>query len=308
MGTNTMVAAVGLVIGPVLGGALVTDLLALGVLVQRAVRALGSAWALGGAARAHAVARATPHFDVLGTMTFLIGLTGLVFGISKGGLSGLERPARDRRTDRRGACSCRCSCWSRAVSARRCSISRSSRTGCSRCAAAAAFLNGLARFALMFLFVFYFQGVQGDSPVLAGHEARAARGRDADRVAAGRASRPIGAARGRWPRSGCSSRRSASALMTTLERDTLILGARRASCSSSASARACSTRRTRAAMMGTVAAAPARNRVRRPDPRAEHRRGDVDRVRAGDRDLVGARRHVLFAVFSGLAKGISTSS
>jgi MFS family permease len=35
-------------------------------------------------------------------------------------------------------------------------------------AAAAAFLNGLARFALMFVFVFYFQGVQGDSPIMAG--------------------------------------------------------------------------------------------------------------------------------------------
>ena len=39
-------------------------------------------------------------------------------------------------------------------------------------AAAAAFINGLARFALMFVFVFYFQGVQGDSPILAGLEAR----------------------------------------------------------------------------------------------------------------------------------------
>jgi MFS family permease len=35
-------------------------------------------------------------------------------------------------------------------------------------AAGAAFINGLSRFALMFLFVFYFQGVQGNSPVLAG--------------------------------------------------------------------------------------------------------------------------------------------
>src|SRR6202012_323535 len=35
-------------------------------------------------------------------------------------------------------------------------------------ASAAAFTNGLARFALMFVFVFYFQGVQGDSPILAG--------------------------------------------------------------------------------------------------------------------------------------------
>jgi MFS family permease len=37
-------------------------------------------------------------------------------------------------------------------------------------AAAAAFLNGLARFALMFLFVFYFQGPQGQSPLMAGLE------------------------------------------------------------------------------------------------------------------------------------------
>jgi MFS family permease len=35
-------------------------------------------------------------------------------------------------------------------------------------ATAAAFINGLSRFALMFLFVFYFQGVKGDDPVLAG--------------------------------------------------------------------------------------------------------------------------------------------
>ncbi len=35
-------------------------------------------------------------------------------------------------------------------------------------ASLAAFTNGLARFALMFVFVFYFQGVQGDSPIVAG--------------------------------------------------------------------------------------------------------------------------------------------
>jgi MFS family permease len=34
--------------------------------------------------------------------------------------------------------------------------------------AAAAFLNGLARFALLFLFVFYFQGPQQDDPITAG--------------------------------------------------------------------------------------------------------------------------------------------
>jgi MFS family permease len=35
-------------------------------------------------------------------------------------------------------------------------------------ATGAAFINGLSRFALMFVFVFYFQGVMGDDPVLAG--------------------------------------------------------------------------------------------------------------------------------------------
>jgi MFS family permease len=35
-------------------------------------------------------------------------------------------------------------------------------------ASGAAFINGLARFALMFLFVFYFQGAQGDTPIDAG--------------------------------------------------------------------------------------------------------------------------------------------
>jgi len=35
-------------------------------------------------------------------------------------------------------------------------------------ATAAAFLNGLSRFALLFVFVFYFQGVKGDDPITAG--------------------------------------------------------------------------------------------------------------------------------------------
>ena len=42
------------------------------------------------------------------------------------------------------------------------------RTACSPPRPAAAFINGLSRFALLFVFVFYFQGVQGDDPILAG--------------------------------------------------------------------------------------------------------------------------------------------
>src|SRR3981081_1325545 len=89
MGTNTMVAAVGLVIGPVLGGALV------------AINwpwvfwfnvPLGLAGALWGASVLHEVTGRSEDrsFDFLGTITFLIGLTGLVYGISKGGISGWQ--------------------------------------------------------------------------------------------------------------------------------------------------------------------------------------------------------------------------
>jgi MFS family permease len=37
-------------------------------------------------------------------------------------------------------------------------------------ATGAAFINGLSRFALLFLFVFYFQGVKGQDPIIAGIE------------------------------------------------------------------------------------------------------------------------------------------
>ena len=74
-------------------------------------------------------------------------------------------------------------------------------------ATGAAFINGLSRFALLFVFVFYFQGVKGQDPITAGHRARADGDRDADRVAAGRACGRTGAARARWPPRACSSRR-----------------------------------------------------------------------------------------------------
>jgi hypothetical protein len=62
-----------------------------------------------------------------------------------------------------------------------------------------------------------------------------------------------------------------------------------------------------AAMMGVGRAAPARDRGRGARARAEHRRGDLDRVRAGGDHLRGAE-DVLFKVFSGLAHHISTAS
>ncbi len=166
MGTNTMVAAVGLVIGPVLGGALVAISwhwvfwfnVPFGLLGPR-----GRSWC---SARSPAGPR-TRSFDALGTITFLLGLTGLVLGISKGGIEGWHGPLvfggliaavvflplfvvieRHHRAPMLDLSIFK----NRLFSA----------------AAAAAFLNGLARFALMFVFVFYFQGVQGDSPIMAG--------------------------------------------------------------------------------------------------------------------------------------------
>jgi EmrB/QacA subfamily drug resistance transporter len=166
MGTNTMVAAVGLVIGPVLGGALVAISWHWVFWFNVPFGLAGSLWA-GLVLRELSGRAEDTRFDVFGTLTFLTGLTGLVLGISKGGISGwsspvviggliaalvllpafvlIERHARAPMLD--------LSIFSsRLFSA----------------AAAAAFINGLSRFALMFVFVFYFQGVQGNSPILAG--------------------------------------------------------------------------------------------------------------------------------------------
>src|SRR5881227_1864134 len=80
MGTNTMVAAVGLVIGPVLGGALVSIDWPWVFWFNVPLALAGAAW---GALVLHELAKPDEirTFDGLGTITFLIGLTGLVFGI-----------------------------------------------------------------------------------------------------------------------------------------------------------------------------------------------------------------------------------
>src|SRR5437016_11152524 len=86
MGTNTMVAAIGLVIGPVLGGALVAINWPWVFWFNVPLAMAGSAWAW---LILHELTnRDEDHtFDAAGTITFLLGLTGLVFGISKGGIS-----------------------------------------------------------------------------------------------------------------------------------------------------------------------------------------------------------------------------
>jgi MFS family permease len=107
--------------------------------------------------------------DLLGVTTYVVGLTGLVLALSKGGLSGwgnslvvgglaaavvflplfvlIEHRSRAPMLD--------LALFKDKLFA---------------AASAAAFINGLSRFALMFLFVFYFQGPQGESPIMAGLE------------------------------------------------------------------------------------------------------------------------------------------
>jgi len=166
MGTNTMVAAVGLVLGPVLGGALVSISWHWVFWFNVPLGLAGAAW---GALVLHELARQDPQrgYDLLGTAAFVVGLTGLVLGLSRGGLSGwndgiviggliaaalllplfvaIERRGRAPMLDL--------------------TIFRNRMFSA---ATGAAFINGLSRFALMFLFVFYFQGPQGDDPITAG--------------------------------------------------------------------------------------------------------------------------------------------
>jgi EmrB/QacA subfamily drug resistance transporter len=166
MGTNTMVAAVGLTLGPVLGGALVSISWHWVFWFNVPLALLGALWA-GLVVRELAGRDSTRGMDLPGTVTFIVGLTGLVLGISRGGLSGwndsiviasltaaavllplfvaIERHARAPMLDL--------------------AIFRNRMFSA---ATAAAFINGLSRFALMFVFVFYFQGPQGDDPITAG--------------------------------------------------------------------------------------------------------------------------------------------
>jgi EmrB/QacA subfamily drug resistance transporter len=166
MGTNTMVAAVGLVLGPVLGGVLVS-------ISWHWVFWFNVPLALGGIAWGALVLRelAKPDtvrgLDLAGTVTFVIGLTGLVLGISRGGISGWGDPIVIG-----GLAAAALFLPAFVVIERRARAPLLDltifRDRMFSAATGAAFINGLSRFALMFLFVFYFQGAQGDDPITAG--------------------------------------------------------------------------------------------------------------------------------------------
>jgi EmrB/QacA subfamily drug resistance transporter len=166
MGTNTMVAAVGLVIGPVLGGALVA-------IAWQWVFWFNVPLALGGTLWGAAILReisgreSDREWDMAGTVTFTIGLTGLVLGITKGGISGWGSPTVIGSLVAAAVLLPAFVVIERHHRAPMLDL-RIFRSRLFSAAAASAFLNGLARFALMFVFVFYFQGAQGDTPITAG--------------------------------------------------------------------------------------------------------------------------------------------
>ncbi len=166
MGANTMVAAVGLVLGPVLGGALVAISWHWVFWFNVPFALAGALW---GALVLHELSKpdTVRGFDIPGTTTFVVGLTGLVLGVSKGGLSGWHDPIVI------GALLAAAVLLPTWVAIEKRSPApmldlQIFRNRLFAAASAAAFINGLARFALMFLFVFYYQGAQGNSPITAG--------------------------------------------------------------------------------------------------------------------------------------------
>ena len=166
MGTNTMVAAIGLVLGPVLGGALVSISWHWVFWFNVPLALAGTLW---GAIVLKELAKpdTVRGFDLLGTATFVAGLTGLVLGISRGGISGWSDPVVVIGLIAAAVLLPAFVAIERSARAPMLDLTIF-RNRMFSAATAAAFINGLSRFALMFLFVFYFQGAQGDDPITAG--------------------------------------------------------------------------------------------------------------------------------------------
>jgi EmrB/QacA subfamily drug resistance transporter len=166
MGTNTMVAAIGLVLGPVLGGALVAIDWPWVFWFNVPLGLAGAIWG-GLILRELAKPDEVRGLDIPGTLTFVVGLTGLVYGISRGGLTGWGDPLVVG-----GLVVAAILLPAFVVIEAR---SRAPmldldifRNRMFAAATGAAFINGLSRFALMFVFVFYYQGAQGDDAITAG--------------------------------------------------------------------------------------------------------------------------------------------
>ena len=242
MGTNTMVAAVGLVIGPVLGGALVAISWHWVFWFNVPLGIAGAIWGgmvLRELAKPDDASRPRSARHVTCSSS---GSPAWCSAISTGGLSGWDDPVVIGGLiaaavllplfvvieHRRAAPMLDLTIFRNRLFA---------------AATGAAFINGLSRFALMFVFVFYFQGVKGDDPITAGIKlapmaigmliASPLAGIWADR----HGSRALACA-------GMVVSAIALAGMTTLGSSPAPTRRARCGSSSSASARECSTRRT----------------------------------------------------------------
>src|SRR2546423_7117080 len=153
MGTNTMVAAIGLVLGPVLGGALVAISWHWVFWFNVPLGLAGAVW---GSLVLRELAKRDPvkGLDLGGTVLFVTGLTALVYGVSGGGIPGWNDPLV-------------IGCLIRAAALLPAFVLVEQRGRAPMldptifrnrmfaAATGAAFINGLSRFALLFVFVFY---------------------------------------------------------------------------------------------------------------------------------------------------------
>jgi EmrB/QacA subfamily drug resistance transporter len=166
MGTNVMVAAVGLVLGPVLGGLLVELSWHWVFWFNVPFGLLGSAWAAL-VLRELVRPEGERSFDWWGTITFVVGLTGLTYGISRGGMVSWTEPLTYVPIIVGLVLLPAFVLVEARAKAPMLDLSLFRDRGFSA-ATAASFIAGLSRFSLTFVFVLYFQGALGDDPILAG--------------------------------------------------------------------------------------------------------------------------------------------
>jgi EmrB/QacA subfamily drug resistance transporter len=166
MGTNVMVAGIGLVLGPVLGGALVAISWHWVFWFNVPLGLAGTVWA---AVVLQELVRPEQdrRFDWWGTVTFVVGLTGLTLGISRGGIIGWNDALTIGSLVAAVVLLPAFLLIERRAVAPMLDLSLFADRGFAA-ATGAAFLSGLSRFALTFVFVLYFQGALGDDPIVAG--------------------------------------------------------------------------------------------------------------------------------------------